>query len=118
MDWIRGGSRNLTAADIVAACDASLERLQTDVIDLYQIHWPNRNAPSFGALYFDPLQEAAHSSIAEQLEGLARLVKAGKVREIGLSNETPWGVMEFLRVAERENLPPCRASSACRTRTR
>jgi aryl-alcohol dehydrogenase-like predicted oxidoreductase len=105
MDWIRNGSRNLTAAEIVAACDASLKRLQTDVIDLYQIHWPNRNVPMFGALYFDPAHERECSSVAEQLQALAGLVRAGKVREIGLSNETPWGVMEFLRVAEREGLP-------------
>jgi aryl-alcohol dehydrogenase-like predicted oxidoreductase len=105
MDWIRNGARNLTAADIAAACDASLARLQTDVIDLYQIHWPNRNAPMFGSLYFDPARDEEYSSIAEQLQALQRLVQAGKVREIGLSNETPWGVMAFLRVAEREGLP-------------
>jgi aryl-alcohol dehydrogenase-like predicted oxidoreductase len=105
MDWIRNGSRNLTAAEIATACDASLKRLQTDVIDLYQIHWPNRNAPMFGGLYFDPAHDREYSSIAEQLQALGQLVKAGKVREIGLSNETPWGVMEFLRVAEREGLP-------------
>jgi aryl-alcohol dehydrogenase-like predicted oxidoreductase len=105
MDWIRGGSRNLRAEDIAAACDASLKRLQTDVIDLYQVHWPNRNAPAFGALYFDPSQDAEYSSIAEQLSALGALVRAGKVREIGLSNETPWGLMQFLRVAEREGLP-------------
>ena len=56
MDWVRGGSRDLTPADIDAACHDSLRRLRTDVIDLYQIHWPNRNAPSFGAMYFDPAQ--------------------------------------------------------------
>jgi aryl-alcohol dehydrogenase-like predicted oxidoreductase len=105
MDWIRNGSPDLTPADIVAACDASLKRLQTDVIDLYQIHWPNRNAPAFGALYFDPQRDKPQTSIAEQLGAMERLVKAGKVRYIGLSNETPWGLMEFLRVAEREGLP-------------
>ncbi|HET7866900.1 MAG TPA: aldo/keto reductase [Burkholderiaceae bacterium] len=105
MDWIRNGARNLQPADIAAACDASLKRLQTDVIDLYQIHWPNRNAPSFGSLYFDPAQDAEYTSIAEQLHALAALVQAGKVREIGLSNETPWGLMQFLHVAEREGLP-------------
>ena len=59
MDWVRNGSSNLTAAEIEGACDDSLRRLQTDVIDLYQIHWPNRNAPAFGALYFDPSKERA-----------------------------------------------------------
>ncbi|HSI60577.1 MAG TPA: aldo/keto reductase [Ideonella sp.] len=105
MDWVRGGARDLRTADILQACDDSLRRLQTDVIDLYQIHWPNRNAPAFGALYFDPAQEADYSPIAEQLEAMDRLVKAGKVRHIGLSNETPWGLMEFVRVAEQQGLP-------------
>lgn len=105
MDWIRGGNPDLRRADIVRACDDSLRRLQTDRIDLYQIHWPNRNAPAFGQLYFDPSNDHEQSSIREQLEGLADLVRAGKVREIGLSNETPWGLMEFLRVAEAHGLP-------------
>jgi aryl-alcohol dehydrogenase-like predicted oxidoreductase len=105
MDWVRNGSGNLTAADIVQACDDSLKRLRTDRIDLYQIHWPNRNAPAFGALYFDPKQDREYTSIREQLEAFAGLVKAGKVRYIGLSNETPWGVSEFVRLAELRGLP-------------
>jgi aryl-alcohol dehydrogenase-like predicted oxidoreductase len=105
MDWVHGGSADLTPAQIVAACDASLKRLQTDVIDLYQIHWPNRNAPIFGGLYFDPSKDKPQTSIHDQLQALAGLVKAGKVRHIGLSNESPWGLMEFLRVAEQHGLP-------------
>ena len=105
MPWIRNGSRNLTAADIERACDDSLRRLQTEVIDLYQIHWPNRNAPSFGQIYFDPAKDAEYSSVQVQLEALDRLVRAGKVRAIGLSNETPYGVCEFVHVAERMGLP-------------
>ena len=105
MAWIRNGSVDLTAADIVQACEDSLRRLQTDVIDLYQIHWPNRNAPSFGQLYFDPAKDGDHSSVQEQLEALGRLVQAGKVRAVGLSNETPYGVCEFVHVAERCGLP-------------
>ncbi|MFT3957262.1 MAG: aldo/keto reductase [Piscinibacter sp.] len=105
MDWIRNGSADLTKADIVGACDDSLKRLRTDVIDLYQIHWPARNVPSFGAIYFDPSKDRAISPIHEQLEAMATLVKAGKVRHIGLSNESPWGVMEFVRVAEQHGLP-------------
>ena len=104
MDWIRGGSTNLTPADIAQACNDSLKRLRTDVIDLYQIHWPNRNAPAFGAVYFDPKRDAEYSSIHEQLAALTALVKAGKVRHIGLSNETPWGVTEFVRLAEQHGL--------------
>ena len=105
MNWVREGKPDLTADDIVQACDDSLKRLQTDVIDLYQLHWPVRNAPAFGNPYFDPKNERAGTSIHEQLEGFARLVKAGKVREIGLSNETPWGVMEFIRAAKEHGLP-------------
>lgn len=105
MDWVRGGAANLSPADIAQACDDSLRRLQTDVIDLYQIHWPNRNAPSFGSIYFDPSKDAAFTSIHDQLEALAKLIKAGKVRAIGLSNETPWGVTEFVRLAEQHGLP-------------
>ena len=105
MPWVRGGAADLTPADIHAACDASLKRLQTDHIDLYQIHWPNRNAPSFGSIYFEPARDAEYTSIHDQLEALAALVKAGKVRHIGLSNETPYGVAEFVRVAEAHGLP-------------
>ncbi|MEY4752398.1 MAG: hypothetical protein RJA44_73 [Pseudomonadota bacterium] len=109
MDWVRGGSANLTADDIVQACDDSLRRLRTDVIDLYQIHWPVRPVPMFGALYFDAERARklrdSHSTITEQLEGLQRLVQAGKVRAVGLSNETPYGVSEFIRIAEQTGLP-------------
>jgi aryl-alcohol dehydrogenase-like predicted oxidoreductase len=105
MPWVHGGSGDLHPAQIVAACDASLKRLQTDVIDLYQIHWPNRNLPSFGSIYFDPTKDRPQTSIHDQLQALAGLVQAGKVRAIGLSNETPWGLMEFIKVAEQHGLP-------------
>jgi aryl-alcohol dehydrogenase-like predicted oxidoreductase len=104
-DWIRNGSTNLTPAEIRQACDASLVRLRTEVIDLYQIHWPNRNVPAFGAIYFDPTQDREYSAIHAQLEALGGLVKAGKVRHIGLSNETPWGLGEFVRLADAHGLP-------------
>jgi aryl-alcohol dehydrogenase-like predicted oxidoreductase len=105
MPWVRGGSADLTGADIIAACDASLKRLNTDVIDLYQIHWPARNVPMFGSLYFDPGKDAAVTPILEQLQALQTLVQAGKVRAVGLSNETPYGVSEFVRLAEQHGLP-------------
>ncbi|HET9820289.1 MAG TPA: aldo/keto reductase [Burkholderiaceae bacterium] len=105
MDWIRGGKPDLTPADIEQACHDSLRRLHTDVIDLYQIHWPNRNAPSFGNLYFDPAKDQPQTSVHDQLDTLGKLIKAGKIRAIGLSNETPWGLSEFLRVAEVHGLP-------------
>jgi aryl-alcohol dehydrogenase-like predicted oxidoreductase len=105
MDWVRGGKPDVTPADIQQACNESLKRLQTDVIDLYQIHWPNRNALPFGSIYFDPTKDAPQTPVHDQLDALDRLVQAGKVRAIGLSNETPWGVMEFVRVAEQQGLP-------------
>ncbi len=106
MPWIRGGSPDLTAADIVAACEGSLKRLKIDVIDLYQIHWPTRNVPMFGALYYEPGNDnAALTSLHAQLEALQTLVRAGKVRALGLSNETPYGVHEFVRLSEQHGLP-------------
>jgi aryl-alcohol dehydrogenase-like predicted oxidoreductase len=104
MPWIREGT-GMTAQDILNSCDASLKRLQTDVIDLYQIHWPERHVPAFGTMYFDVRQAAIETSIHEQLEAMAKLVKAGKVRHIGLSNETPYGIHEFVRLAEQHGLP-------------
>ena len=104
MPWIREGA-GMTAADIIASCEGSLKRLKTDVIDLYQIHWPERNVPAFGAMYYDPAKERTQTSIHEQLEAFDKLVKQGKVRWIGLSNETPYGVHEFVRLAEQHNLP-------------
>jgi aryl-alcohol dehydrogenase-like predicted oxidoreductase len=104
MPWIREGS-GMTAQDILRSCEGSLRRLQTDVIDLYQIHWPERHVPVFGMSYFDPDKDKSLTSIHEQLEALAQLVKAGKVRYIGLSNETPYGVHEFVRLAEQHGLP-------------
>ena len=104
MPWVREG-KGMTSADIVASCEGSLRRLQTDVIDLYQIHWPERHVPAFGTKYYDPAKETAQTPIHEQLQALAGLVKAGKVRHIGLSNETPYGVHEFVRLAEQHGLP-------------
>ncbi len=104
MPWVRNGL-GMTAADIAASCEGSLRRLRTDVIDLYQIHWPERHVPAFGQLYYDPAKEKSETPIHEQLQALGRLVRAGKVRHIGLSNETPWGVHEFVRLAEQHGLP-------------
>ncbi len=102
--WIRNGPR-INREHINAAIDASLKRLQTDYVDLYQIHWPDRYVPMFGSTNYEADQEHDTTPIAEQLQALAELVKAGKVRHIGLSNETPWGVMEFVRIAEKTGLP-------------
>ena len=104
MPWVREGG-GMTAKDIVASCEGSLKRLKTEVIDLYQIHWPERNVPAFGQMYFDPANERTQTSIHEQLEVFQRLVREGKIRCIGLSNETPYGVHEFVRLAEQHGLP-------------
>jgi len=105
MPWIRGENAGVSKAEILKACDDSLRRLKTDVIDLYQIHWPARNVPAFGLLSFDPTKDKPCASVLEQLEAMAELVKAGKVRAIGLSNESPYGVHEFVRLAEQHGLP-------------
>ena len=104
MPWVREG-KGMTGADIAASCEGSLRRLRTDVIDLYQIHWPERHVPAFGGLYYDPAKETSQTPIREQLDALAALVKAGKVRHVGLSNETPYGVHEFVRLADEHGLP-------------
>lgn len=102
--WIRNGPR-IDRTHIQAAVDGSLKRLQTDHIDLYQIHWPDRYVPMFGGISYDVTQERSAEPICEQLQALAEQVQAGKIRYLGLSNETPWGVMEFVRCAEQVGLP-------------
>ena len=105
MPWIREG-KGMRAQDIIRSCEGSLRRLQTDYIDLYQIHWPTRPVPAFGNRYFDPEKtNPEQSSIDEQLQAMSQLVQSGKIRYIGLSNETPYGVSEFVRIAQAENLP-------------
>ncbi len=104
MDWFSddGEMRRHNAKHIKEAVDKSLQRLQTDYIDLYQLHWPDRPVALFGA---DTAREFKETPVEETLRALEDVIKAGKVRHIGLSNETAWGVMEFVRVAEREGLP-------------
>ena len=105
-EWIRNGESNITKKTIPWAIDDSLKRLQTDWIDLYQIHWPERYVPAFGAWQYDPSKERAETPILEQLEAMAAAIKAGKIRAYGLSNETTWGLCEFVRVAKANGLPP------------
>lgn len=104
MPWVRGG-QDATPASIRQAVDLSLTRLQTDYIDLYQLHWPSRNVPAFGPLAFDPAKERESAPIEEQLGTFAELVKAGKIRHFGVSNETPWGLMRWTTAAEKLGLP-------------
>ena len=108
LSWIREGAQKLgfDKKNMNAAIDASLQRLQTDYIDLYQLHWPERKVPKFGKLDFeyDPYDNE-WIQIEEVLDNLNNLIKSGKIRYIGLSNDTPWGVMKFLQVAKEKNLP-------------
>lgn len=104
LDYLRGGPR-LTREHIHAAVDDSLKRLQTDYIDLYQVHWPDRNTNFFGKLGYKHQADEQATPIEETLDALAELVRAGKVRHIGLSNETPWGVSQYLNLAERKGGP-------------
>ena len=101
----RKGKAALDPANIRLAIDASLKRLQTDYVDLYQVHWPARHTNYFGRLGYvhDPGDQAV--PVEDTLGALAELVTAGKARAIGVSNETPWGLSEYLRVAERTGVP-------------
>ncbi|MFP5439856.1 MAG: NADP(H)-dependent aldo-keto reductase [Gammaproteobacteria bacterium] len=108
-DWlphVRDGSPRLNRKHIEAAIDGSLKRLQTDYLDLYQMHWPDRNTNFFGKLGYRQVDnDEVQTPIAETLEVLAGLVKAGKVRHVGISNETPWGTMRYLAEADSRGLP-------------
>jgi aryl-alcohol dehydrogenase-like predicted oxidoreductase len=107
-EWIphiRGGKSYHDRKNIEAAIDSSLKRLQTDYIDLYQLHWPARKTNFFGRLGYTPQPDTNTTTIEETLQVLNDIVKTGKVRYIGLSNETPWGVMEFLKISENNNWP-------------
>ena len=104
-DWIRGRRTDLSREIIAEAVETSLARLRIDCIDVYQIHWPQRNVPMFGATEFDPAKEKAGPSIVEQVEAMTALIDAGKIRCYGLSNETAWGVCEFRRVARELGVP-------------
>ncbi|MGB7444066.1 MAG: aldo/keto reductase [Coleofasciculaceae cyanobacterium] len=103
--WIRGENNRIDRQNIEQAVEDSLKRLKTDYIDLYQIHWPDRYVPLFGAPDYDPSQERETVPIADQLAVFAELIKAGKIRYLGLSNETAWGVCEFSHLAKQLGLP-------------
>jgi len=96
----RRGAARLDAANIIAACEASLQRLNTDYLDLYQTHWPDRKTNFFGRLGYRHHDDETATPIDETLSALDTLVQAGKVRHIGVSNETPWGVMRHLQLAD------------------
>ena len=102
MEYLRGGSR-LSKKHIVQAVDDSLKRLQTDYIDLYQVHWPERKSNYFGRLGYEYSDDMG-VHIEETLEAMSDLVRSGRVRYIGISNETPWGTNKYLNLAKENNL--------------
>jgi aryl-alcohol dehydrogenase-like predicted oxidoreductase len=105
IDYVRGGKNQLDRENIVAAVDGSLTRLQTDYIDLYQLHWPDRSTNFFGTLGYRHREGESPVPIEETLETLDGLVRAGKVRHIGVSNETPWGVGRYLHLSAMRKWP-------------
>ena len=105
LPWVRDGKSRFNANNISTAIDASLKRLQTDYIDLYQLHWPDRNTNYFGELGYFHKPDPDTTPIHETLEALQQHITAGKIRAIGLSNETPWGMMKFIEAARYHNLP-------------
>jgi aryl-alcohol dehydrogenase-like predicted oxidoreductase len=105
IDHVRGGQTALDRKNIMAAVEASLARLQTDYIDLYQLHWPDRSTNFFGRMGYRHQEQETSIPIEETLAVLAELVTSGKVRHVGLSNETPWGVHAFLKHADTHGRP-------------
>ncbi len=102
---IRSAGNQFDRKNLTEALDGSLARLQTDYIDLYQLHWPDRSTTTFGRPVYPWVDDEYTVPIDETLEVLAEFVKAGKVRQIGVSNETPWGVAQFLQAADKHGLP-------------
>ncbi len=108
MAWVREGNNTIDRKNILLAVEGSLTRLKTDYIDLYQLHWPNRGSYHFGQIWdyapnFD--KAAVEANFIEVLETLDELIKAGKIRHIGLSNETAWGTCKWLELSEKYKLP-------------
>ncbi|MGH8528516.1 MAG: NADP(H)-dependent aldo-keto reductase [Nevskiales bacterium] len=104
LPWIRGGPV-LSRKHIFEAIDGSLKRLQTDYLDLYQLHWPDRNTNYFGKLGYEHKSDEATVALQESLSAMGELLQAGKLRHIGISNETPWGLMQCVQLAEKLGLP-------------
>ena len=108
LSWVRDGKNTIDRKNILQAVEGSLQRLQTDYIDLYQLHWPNRGSYHFGQIWdyapkFDA--RAEEENFLEVLHTMQELINAGKIRHIGLSNETAWGMMKWLQLADKNSLP-------------
>jgi len=105
-DWIRGGGNNYTEKKIGEAIDGSLKRLKTDYIDLYQLHWPERSTNSFGRREYKHREnENQWNNFESILQALKKFIKTGKIRYIGMSNETPYGLSKYLELSKDKNLP-------------
>ncbi len=105
LSWIRGGKNQFDKKNINLAVEESLKRLQTDYIDLYQLHWPERSTNYFGKLGYEHKDNEDWNNFEEILNSLNDLIKNGKIRYIGLSNETAWGLSKFLEISNFKNLP-------------
>ena len=105
LTWIRNGGQNFSEQKIKKALDDSLKRLQTDYIDLYQLHWPERKTNFFGRLNYKHNEENSWNDFEKILTTLEKFIKQGKIRYVGLSNETPWGLSKFLEISKIKKLP-------------
>ena len=103
-NYIRNGENNFTGKNLEDALNGSLERLKTDYIDLYQLHWPERHVNNFGKLGYEH-EESNWNKFEDILADLEKYIDQGKIRYIGLSNETPWGIMSYLQISKSKNLP-------------
>ncbi len=105
-NWIRGGGNNFDEKKIGEAIDGSLKRLKTDYIDLYQLHWPERSTNFFGRRdYSNDNKEGKWNSFEDILEALSKFIKSGKIRYIGMSNETPYGLSRYLEISKNKGAP-------------
>ena len=104
-EYVRGGGNQFGEKNITEALDGSLRRLKTDYIDLYQLHWPERNTNFFGKLGYEHNEDTEWTKFEDILENLKKFIDQGKIRYVGLSNETPWGLSKFLEISKNKNLP-------------
>ena len=105
LSWIRGGGNQYDDRNLNEAVNESLKRLKTDYIDLYQLHWPERNSNFFGKLGYKHEDKNEWNNFEEILYSLDKIIKSGKVRYVGLSNETAWGLLKFLEISQTKSLP-------------
>ena len=105
LSWIRGGENQYDKKNLTEAVDQSLRRLQTDYIDLYQLHWPERKSNYFGRLGYEHKDDSEWNNFEDILNALNEIIKSGKINYIGLSNETAWGLSKFLEISKTNNLP-------------